>query len=50
MAELDGVLIDTDVLVIGAGAGGLVAALSAKRHGPPGTRILQRMDHRGAAG
>ncbi len=39
MAELDGVLIDTDVLVIGAGAGGLVAALSAKRHGPPGTRV-----------
>ena len=39
MAELDGVLIDTDVLVIGAGAGGLLAALSAKRHGPPGTRV-----------
>ena len=39
MTELDGVLIDTDVLVIGAGAGGLLAALSAKRHGPPGTRV-----------
>ena len=37
--QLDGVLIDTDVLVIGAGAGGLMAALSAKRHGPPGTRV-----------
>ncbi len=39
MTQLDGVLIDTDVLVIGAGAGGLLAALSAKRHGPPGTRV-----------
>ncbi len=36
---LDGVVVDTDVLVIGAGAGGLLAALSAKRHGPPGTRV-----------
>jgi len=39
MAKLAGTLIDTDVLVIGAGAGGLLAALSAKRHGPPGTRV-----------
>ena len=39
MADLDGVLIDTDVLVVGGGAGGLIAALSAKRHGPPGTRV-----------
>jgi succinate dehydrogenase/fumarate reductase flavoprotein subunit len=39
MDKLDGNLIDTDVLVIGAGAGGLMAALSAKRHGPPGTRV-----------
>ena len=39
MAKLTGTLIDTDVLVIGAGAGGLLAALSAKRHGPPGTRV-----------
>ncbi len=39
MAQLDGVLIETDVLVVGAGAGGLIAALSAKRHGPPGTRV-----------
>ncbi len=38
-AEPDGILIDTDVLVIGAGAGGLLAALSAKRHGRPGTRV-----------
>jgi succinate dehydrogenase/fumarate reductase flavoprotein subunit len=36
---MNGVLIDTDVLVIGGGAGGLLAALSAKRHGPPGTRV-----------
>ena len=27
MAKLDGVLIETDVLVVGAGAGGLMAAL-----------------------
>jgi succinate dehydrogenase/fumarate reductase flavoprotein subunit len=39
MADLDGILIDTDVLVIGGGAGGLLAALSAKRHGAPGTRV-----------
>jgi succinate dehydrogenase/fumarate reductase flavoprotein subunit len=39
MADLDGVLIETDVLVIGGGAGGLLAALSAKRHGPAGTRV-----------
>jgi succinate dehydrogenase/fumarate reductase flavoprotein subunit len=39
MEKLDGVLIDTDVLVVGAGAGGLMAALSAKRNGPPGTRV-----------
>ena len=37
--KLDGILIDTDVLVVGGGAGGLIAALSAKRHGPPGTRV-----------
>jgi succinate dehydrogenase/fumarate reductase flavoprotein subunit len=36
---LDGVLIETDVLVVGGGAGGLVAALSAKRHGTSGTRV-----------
>src|SRR6266478_6434428 len=39
MAKLDGILIETDVLVVGAGAGGLMAALSAKRHGPSGTRV-----------
>jgi succinate dehydrogenase/fumarate reductase flavoprotein subunit len=39
MKGFDGVLIDTDVLVIGGGAGGLLAALSAKRHGSPGTRV-----------
>jgi succinate dehydrogenase/fumarate reductase flavoprotein subunit len=36
---MEGTLIDTDVLVVGAGAGGLVAALSAKRNSPPGTRV-----------
>jgi len=39
MTRFEGTLVDTDVLVIGAGAGGLLAALSAKRHGPPGTRV-----------
>jgi succinate dehydrogenase/fumarate reductase flavoprotein subunit len=36
---MHGDVIDTDVLIVGAGAGGLMAALSAKRHGPPGTRV-----------
>jgi succinate dehydrogenase / fumarate reductase, flavoprotein subunit len=39
MTEFAGMLIDTDVLVIGAGAGGLLAALGAKRHGKRGTRV-----------
>src|SRR4026208_2489399 len=39
MNSLDGNLIDADVLVIGGGAGGLMAALPAKRHGAPGTRV-----------
>ena len=39
MNGFSGTLIDTDILVIGAGAGGLLAALSAKRHGAPGTRV-----------
>src|SRR5688572_15270863 len=34
-----GILVDTDVLVIGGGAGGLLAALSAKRHGGAGTKV-----------
>ena len=34
-----GTLIETDVLVVGGGAGGLLAALSAKRHGPRGTKV-----------
>src|SRR4030095_15957536 len=40
MAKLDGVLIETDVVVVVAGAGGLLAAMSAKQHGSPGTRIM----------
>jgi succinate dehydrogenase/fumarate reductase flavoprotein subunit len=36
---MQGTVIDTDVLVVGAGAGGLLAALSAKRNGRPGTRV-----------
>src|SRR5215470_4170394 len=39
MDRLEGNLIDTDVLVVGGGAGGLMAALSAKRHGRAGTRV-----------
>ena len=39
MNTFSGNRIDTDVLVIGAGAGGLFAALSAKRNSPPGTRV-----------
>ena len=37
--KFDGVLVETDVLVIGGGAGGMLAALSAKRHGKAGTRV-----------
>jgi succinate dehydrogenase / fumarate reductase flavoprotein subunit len=37
--SLQGTLIETDVLVIGGGVGGLLAALSAKRHGKAGTRV-----------
>lgn len=33
-------LIETDVLIVGGGAGGLFAALAAKRTGPPGTRVV----------
>ncbi|MDX1486488.1 MAG: FAD-binding protein, partial [Alphaproteobacteria bacterium] len=36
---LHGTHIETDILVIGAGGGGLMAALSAKRAAPPGTRV-----------
>ncbi len=38
-AGCEGLFTETDVLVIGGGAGGLLAALSAKRHGSPGTRV-----------
>jgi succinate dehydrogenase/fumarate reductase flavoprotein subunit len=39
MDKLNGTLLETDVLVIGGGAGGMIAALSAKRHGPRGTKV-----------
>ncbi len=39
MPSPEGTTVKTDVLVIGAGAGGLLAALSAKRNSPPGTRV-----------
>jgi succinate dehydrogenase/fumarate reductase flavoprotein subunit len=40
LSDAAGTLYETDVLIIGAGAGGLFAALSAKRNGPPGTRVI----------
>ncbi len=36
---MTGLFTETDVLVVGAGAGGLLAALSAKRNGARGTRV-----------
>jgi succinate dehydrogenase/fumarate reductase flavoprotein subunit len=39
MTSFDGLYTETDILVIGAGAGGLLAALSAKRNGSRGTRV-----------
>ena len=39
MEKLKGTLLETDVLVVGGGAGGMIAALSAKRHGPRGTKV-----------
>jgi succinate dehydrogenase/fumarate reductase flavoprotein subunit len=32
-------LLETDVLIVGGGAGGMVAALSVKRHGSRGTKV-----------
>jgi len=37
--EFNGLHTRTDILIVGAGAGGLLAALSAKRNGPRGTRV-----------
>ena len=39
MRNFDGLFTETDILVVGAGAGGLIAALSAKRNSPRGTRV-----------
>jgi len=39
MRKFDGLHTETDILVVGAGAGGLLAALSAKRNGTRGTRV-----------
>jgi succinate dehydrogenase/fumarate reductase flavoprotein subunit len=39
LKKFDGALTETDVLVVGGGAGGMLAALSAKRHGKAGTRV-----------
>src|SRR3990172_4244413 len=39
MGELRGTVVESDILVVGAGAGGLIAALSAKRNASPGTRV-----------
>lgn len=39
MVESLGTQIDSEILVIGGGAGGLLAALSAKRHSRPGSRV-----------
>jgi succinate dehydrogenase/fumarate reductase flavoprotein subunit len=38
-AQMPGTHIETDILVIGAGAGGLMAALAAKRAAPVGTKV-----------
>ncbi|HEU5018196.1 MAG TPA: FAD-binding protein [Pseudolabrys sp.] len=39
MPQFNGIHTQTDILVVGAGAGGLLAALSAKRNGSRGTRV-----------
>jgi succinate dehydrogenase/fumarate reductase flavoprotein subunit len=39
MSRFEGLLTQTDILVVGGGAGGMLAALSAKRNGEPGTRV-----------
>jgi succinate dehydrogenase/fumarate reductase flavoprotein subunit len=39
MSKFDGLYTETDILIVGAGAGGLLAALSAKRNSPRGTRV-----------
>ncbi len=39
MTPFNGFYTEADILVVGAGAGGLLAALSAKRNSPRGTRV-----------
>jgi succinate dehydrogenase/fumarate reductase flavoprotein subunit len=39
MKKFDGLFTRTDILIVGGGAGGLLAALGAKRNGAPGTRV-----------
>jgi succinate dehydrogenase/fumarate reductase flavoprotein subunit len=39
MSRFEGLYTETDILIVGAGAGGLLAALSAKRNAPRGTRV-----------
>jgi len=39
MGKVHGTIVEADVLVIGGGAGGMIAALSAKHHGARGTKV-----------
>ncbi len=39
MPHLHGTFIETDMLVVGGGAGGMLAALERQTHGAPGTQV-----------